>query len=54
MEARETARNLHVISVPQIKCLTTETGDPTVPALKVNFKHYNLTVLKPIMPMKLS
>jgi len=34
-----TARNLHVISVPQIKFLTTETGDPIFPALKVYFKH---------------
>jgi len=34
-----TARNLHVISVPRIKCLTTETGDPIFPALKVYFKH---------------
>jgi len=48
------ARKLYAISVPRIKCLTTETGDPIFPALKVYFKHYNLTVLKPIMPMKLS
>ena len=34
-----TARNLHVISVPQIKWLTTETGDPIFPVLKVYFKH---------------
>jgi len=27
------ANNLHVISVPWIKCLTTETGDPIFPAL---------------------
>jgi hypothetical protein len=25
--------------VPHIKCLTTETGDPIFPALKVYFKH---------------
>jgi len=49
-----TARNLQVLSVPQIKSLTTETGDPIFPAPKVYFKHYNLTVLKPIIPMKLS
>jgi len=49
-----TARNLHVTLLPPIKCHTTETGDPTFPALKAYFKHYNLTVLKPIMPMKLS
>jgi len=48
------ARNLHVISVPQIKFLTTETVDSIFPALKVYFRHKNLTVLKPIMPMKLS
>ena len=42
-----TARNLHVISVPQIKCLTTAIGDPIFPALKVYFKHCNFTVLKP-------
>jgi len=46
-----TARNVHM---PQIKCLTTETGDPNFPALKIYFRHYNVTVLKPIMPMKLS
>jgi len=34
----QTARNLHVISVPRIKCLTTETGDHIFPALKVYFK----------------
>jgi len=34
-----TARNLHIISVPQIKCLKIESGDPTVPTLKVYFKH---------------
>jgi len=32
----------------------TETGDPIFPAVKVYFKHYNLTVLKPKMPTKLS
>jgi len=34
-----TARNLHIISVPRIKCLTTEIGDHIFPALKVYFKH---------------
>jgi len=34
-----TARNLHIISVSQIKFLTTETVDPIFPALKVYFKH---------------
>jgi len=34
-----TARKLHIISVPQIKCLTTGTGDPIFPAPKVYFKH---------------
>ena len=48
------ARNLHAISVPWIKCPTTDTGDPIFPVLKVYFKHYNLAVLKPTMPMKLS
>jgi len=48
-----TARNLHVISAPRIKCLTTETGVPIFHARKVYFKQYTLTVLKPIMPMKL-
>ena len=46
-----TATNLHEISVPQIKCLTTEWW-PHFPALKVYFMRYNLTVLQPIMPMK--
>ena len=49
-----TARNLHIILMPWIKFLTTETVDPILPALKVYFKHYNLTVLNPVMPMKLS
>jgi len=34
-----TATNLPVISVPRIKCLATESGDPIFPALKVYFKH---------------
>jgi len=34
-----TAKYLHIISVPQTKCLTTETGDLIFPALKVCFRH---------------
>jgi hypothetical protein len=48
------ARNLHVISVPRIKCLSIQTGDPIFPALEVYFKNYNLTFPNPIMPMSSS
>ena len=33
-----TARNLHVHSLPRIKCLTTEIGDPIFPAPKGLFQ----------------